>query len=109
MSEIIQIQQTIYEDQPKESILSRCKAKFGAFLKATFSKRETTQEYEQTPEERIKEALKTIHKLIQENKLEEAKSIYKDTVSYYNSISDEQLKQKLYNQVFDIYSMLATK
>ena len=110
MNETISIQQTIFERQEQPSLFSKYKTKFGAFLKATFRKKEEAEVlFEKTPEERIGEALQTCRNLIQENKIEEAKTVYKDTVSYYNAISDDKMKQKLYSQVFDVYSVLSTK
>ncbi len=101
------VQEALFERTEQESILAKYTTKVSAFLKATFKRKE--QSSEKTAQERIHEALQTIHQLIQENKLEEAKMLYKDIVSYYNSLADEGLKQKLYNSVFDVYSVLATK
>lgn len=103
------VHETLFErSEQRESLLAKYKTKFGAFLKATFTRKEQALSGK-TPEERIHEALATIHQLIQENKVEEAKTLYKDIVSYYNSLADDNLKQKLYNSVFDVYSVLATR
>jgi len=99
------VQETLFERTQEESVLTRYKTKFGAFLKATFKRKDL----EKTPEQRIQEALTTVHQLIQENQVEQAKNVYKDMINYYNSLTDEKMKQQLYNAVFDVYSVLATK
>ena len=99
------VQEMLFERTNEESVLAKYKTRFGAFLKATFTRKSS----EKTPEERIHEALATVHQLIQENQVEQAKNVYKDMINYYNSLADEKMKQQLYNAVFDVYSVLATR